>query len=128
LAKVIEVSMSGPVLLCGNDPVLLNTRKMLLTHAGFRVSICSENDIASMPQDPAIVLAVMGHSMPHKAQLQTAELVRNKWPNSMILFLTKADSEVVMLSAYEYEAGSREPSHLIQTCRQILNETVGVAQ
>jgi DNA-binding response OmpR family regulator len=116
--------MSGPILLCGNDPVLLRTREMLLSHAGFIVSICSENDIASMPKDHAIALAVMGHSMPAEQQVETAKLVRLKWPNAQILFLTQADTQVVKLSAMEYEAGSGNPSHLIQVCRQILEGSV----
>jgi DNA-binding response OmpR family regulator len=112
--------MLGPVLLCGNDPVLLSTRKMLLTHAGFTVSICSETDIASMPQDPAIELAVMGHSMPHKQPMETAVFVRDKWPEAKILFLTNADADVVQISDDDYESGSRNPSHLILACRRIL--------
>jgi DNA-binding NarL/FixJ family response regulator len=114
--------MSGPVLLCGNDPVLLSTRKLVLTHAGFIVSVCSENDIASMPQDPAIALAVMGHSMPHQQQLKTAELVLAKWPQARILFLTNTEARISKLSPKEYESGSINPSQLIHACRQILDE------
>jgi DNA-binding NarL/FixJ family response regulator len=116
--------MAGAVLLCGQDAVLLNTRRMLLTRAGFITSICSENDIASMPQDPAIVLAVMGHSMPHDEQIKTAELVRAKWPDARILFLTRADESLTEISQNEYQSGSVNPSHLIHACRTILNGSV----
>jgi DNA-binding NarL/FixJ family response regulator len=116
--------MTGPVLLCGNDPMLLNTRKMVLSGAGFIASLCGENDISSMPQDPAIALAVMGHSMPYESQIKTAELVRAKWPDARILFLKKADEPLIERSQNEYEAGSASPSLLIQACRTILNGSV----
>lgn len=112
--------MLGPVLLCGNDHVLLDTRKMLLTHAGFIASICSENDRASMPQDPGIALAVMGHSMPHKQQIETAERVCAKWPDARILFLMSTSARLTKLSPKEYQCGSAEPAQLIHACRHIL--------
>ena len=96
---------------------------MVLTHAGFHVSICSENDIASIPQDPGIALAVMGHSMPAQQQRATAERVRLKWPEATILYLTAAlDSPVLKISSSEYESGSGNPAYLIRACRHILDE------
>jgi DNA-binding response OmpR family regulator len=113
--------MLGPILLCGNDPVLLNTRKMVLSHAGFIVSVCTESDIASMPQNPAIALAVMGHSMPQQQQLATAAFVRAKWHDARILYLTNTSAALVKISTYEYESGSNIPAHLVDACKKILD-------
>jgi hypothetical protein len=115
--------MHGPILLCGNDPALLLTREMLLTHAGFVVSISSESDIVSLPQESAIVLAVLGHSKSAEQQIRTAKLVRLKWPDASILFLREADISLSTVSKHEYESGSRNPVHLIQAGRQILESS-----
>ena len=119
--------MLGPILLCGNDPVLLRTREMVLSHAGFIVSVCTENDIASMPQEPAIALGVMGQSMPHKQQIETAERVRTKWPETKILFLRESDTSLAQLSAFEYECGSVDPARLIKACRAVLDSSTDSA-
>jgi DNA-binding response OmpR family regulator len=110
------------ILLCGNDPMLLNTREMLLIHAGFIVSSCSETDIAMMLQTPQIDLTVIGHTMTAEQAAWTAKVVRSKWPDTKILFLIRADSRLSTISENEYESGSRNPSHLIQACRQILEQ------
>ena len=115
--------MLGPLLLCDNDPALLSTREMVLTHAGFTASICSENDIAAMPQNPAIALAVMGHSTLPKEQAAAAELVRAKWPDSKILFLRNSDRNLEQQSNFEYECGSLNPARLIRACRLILDSS-----
>jgi DNA-binding NarL/FixJ family response regulator len=94
---------------------------MVLTNAGFITSTCSENDIDTMPQDPPIALAVMGHSMPHETQIETAELVLNKWPDARTLFLTPNTEQPAKTSHNEYETGSANPSHFIRACRAILN-------
>jgi surfactin synthase thioesterase subunit len=73
-----------------------------------------------MPQDPGITLAVMGHSMPHKQQIETAERVRAKWPAAKILFLMSTSAPITRLSPKEYECGSAEPTQLIHACRHIL--------
>jgi len=110
------------ILLCGNDSILLNTREMLLIHAGFLVSSCSDKDIALMPQTPQIDLTVMGHTMTVEQSTRTAQLVRSKWPDTKLLFLTQADGHLSRISESEYESGSSNPSHLIQACRQILED------
>ena len=114
--------MTAAILLCGNDDMLLDTRRMVLSSAGFLASICSEDSIASMPHEPAIALAVMGHSMPRAKQVETAAVVRQRWPEARILFLTVADGPLVKILPNEYESGSVNPSHLIEACREILND------
>jgi DNA-binding NarL/FixJ family response regulator len=96
---------------------------MVLTNAGFIASTCSENDIAAMPQHPAIALAVMGHSMPHRTQIATAEYVLEKWPDARILFLTPNTEPLAKTSHNEYETGSSNPAYLVHACRAILDGT-----
>jgi DNA-binding NarL/FixJ family response regulator len=115
--------MTGKILLCGND-VLLSTREMVLSKAGYITSICSENDIAAMPQNPAIALAVMGHSMPKDEQAKTAKLVRAKWPGVKTLFLTYDYGPLAKTARSDYEVGSMNPSHLVRSCQAILNDWV----
>jgi hypothetical protein len=78
----------GRILLCGADVALLSTRGMLLIHAGYSVvSACSKDEIVSFPANPAIELAIIGHSLVEDQQLAVADDVRARWPASKILFL-----------------------------------------
>lgn len=113
--------MPSRILLCGNDVSLLNTRGMLLAHAGYSVvSACSRGEIVSFPADPPIELAIIGHSFAEEHQFLVAEDVRDRWPATKILFLASSREPLRQISQREYIGSSVSPNELIAACREIL--------
>ncbi len=116
--------MSRQVLVCGEERLLLRTRDLVLSRAGLTVvSACTRDEIASIPQYPAVELGIIGHSLTHSEQLEVAGDVREKWPGVKILFLTNAASSLERISADEYQSRSDNPVELIATCQQILESS-----
>jgi DNA-binding response OmpR family regulator len=114
-------SMSGRILICGDEPSLLETRYMVLVKAGFAVaSTCTPGEIASLPEEPAFRLAVIGRMLGEKDKKSIVEQVRRRWPEIRILFLTNQSISLEQVSSDEYRANSLPPRQFVANCRQIL--------
>jgi hypothetical protein len=118
---VEDLCMSGRILICGDEPSLLETRYMVLVRAGFAVvSRCTPGEIASLPQEPAFGLAVIGRSLAEREKKSIVEEVRLRWPGIRILFLTNQPLSLHQLSSNEYRSSSLPPHQFVANCRQIL--------
>ena len=113
--------MSRRIMVCGNEAPLLQTRLLVLKHAGFAViSACSRDQIESLPQEPAVELGVLGHSLSEEEQASLAERLRAKWPGAKILFLTEHRASLEKVTENDYRSDSFQPSQFVENCREIL--------
>jgi DNA-binding response OmpR family regulator len=113
--------MPGRILICGDEPSLLETRYMVLVRAGFAVvSRCSQGEIASLPDSPVFGLAVIGRMLAKEDKNLIVEEVRRRWPGIRILYLTSQLLSLQQLSGNEYRASSLPPNEFVANCRQIL--------
>jgi DNA-binding response OmpR family regulator len=113
--------MSGQILICGDEPSLLETRYLVLVRAGFAVvSRCTQAEIGSLPQKPVFGLAVIGRTLAEREKKAIVEEVRRRWPGIRILFLTSEALSLQQLSSNEYRSGSLPPHQFVANCRQIL--------
>jgi DNA-binding NarL/FixJ family response regulator len=81
-------------------------------------------EIASIPKDPAVELAIIGHSLTKAEQREVAGDVRERWPGVRILFLTNSASSLEKISADEYQSRSDNPTELIKACQRILGSSL----
>jgi DNA-binding response OmpR family regulator len=113
--------MSGRILICGDEPFLLETRSMVLVRAGFAVvSTCTREEIASLPQEPAFRLAVIGRTITDGDKELIVAEVRRRWSAIRILFLTDQRDSLQQISSNEYTSSSLPPREFVTNCRQIL--------
>jgi DNA-binding response OmpR family regulator len=113
--------MSGRILICGDEPSLLETRYMLLVRAGFAVvSRCSPGEIASLPDASEFGLAVIGRMLAEEDKKSIVEEVRRRWPGIRVLYLTSQPLSLQQLSGNEYRSNSQPPNEFVANCRQIL--------
>jgi DNA-binding response OmpR family regulator len=113
--------MSGRILICGDEPSLLETRYMLLVRAGFAVvSKCSPVEIASLPDTPVFSLAVIGRTLTEEDKKSIVVEVRRRWPGIRILYLTSQLLSLQQLSGNEYRSNSLPPNEFVANCREIL--------
>jgi DNA-binding response OmpR family regulator len=124
--------MSGRILICGDEPTLLETRYMVLVRAGFAVaSMCTREEIASLPEEPGFGLAVIGRALAERDEKSIVEELRRRWPGIRILFLTSETLSLQRLSSNEYRSSSLPPRQFVANCRLILEspgqegETIG---
>ncbi|NYF90978.1 hypothetical protein RBB79_15290 [Tunturiibacter empetritectus] len=93
----------------------------MLEQAGFAVvSACSQGEIDCLPLNPAIELAVLGHSLSDEEQTTIADDLRAKWPSAKILHLTEYQGSLERVAQNEYRSDSFDPSQFVADCRQIL--------
>jgi DNA-binding response OmpR family regulator len=113
--------MSGRILICGDEPPLLETRYMVLVRAGFAVvSTCTRREIAALPEEPAFRLAVIGRTLADGDKKSIVEEVRRRWPEIRILFLTSQPLSLQQISTNEYRSSSLPPHQFVANCRHIL--------
>jgi len=113
--------MPGRILICGDEPSLLETRYMVLARAGFVVaSMCTQGEIASLPEEPAFGLAVVGRTLGDGDKKMIVEEVLRRWPGIRILFLTYQGDLLQKISSNEYRSSSLPPREFVANCRQIL--------
>ena len=116
-----DCGMSGRILICGDEPFLLETRNMVLVRAGFTVvSTCTRDEIASLPQEPPIRLAVVGRTITQEDKEFIVAEVRRRWSGIRFLFLTDHRNSIQQISNNEYIANSLPPREFVANCRQIL--------
>jgi DNA-binding response OmpR family regulator len=115
--------MSGRILICGDEPSLLETRQMVLVRAGFAVaSTCTQAEIASLPQEPGFRLAVIGRTLAEEDKNAIVEHVRRRWPEIRILFLTDQGDSLQQIAGNEYLSSSLPPREFVTNCRHILED------
>lgn len=113
--------MSDRILICGDEPSLLETRSMVLVRAGFDVvSTCTRREIAALPEEPEFGLAVIGQTLVEREKRLVVEDVRRRWPEISILFLTDRSIALEPPAVKEYRASSLPPHEFVVNCRQIL--------
>jgi len=113
--------MPGRILICGDEPSLLETRYMVLVRAGFAVvSRCSQGEIASLPDTPGFGLAVIGRMLTEEDKKSMVEEIRRRWPGIRILYLTRQVLSLQQMSGNEYRSDSLPPNEFVANCRQIL--------
>ena len=113
--------MSGRILICGDEPFLLETRHMVLVRAGFSVvSTRAREQIASLPQEPAFRLAVIGRTITDGDKELIVAEVRRRWSGIRILFLTDQRDSLQQISSHEYISRSLPPREFVTNCRQLL--------
>jgi DNA-binding response OmpR family regulator len=113
--------MSDRILICGDEPFLLETRYMVLVRAGFVVvSSCTQEEIASLPDTHAFGLAMIGRMLAEEDKKSIVQELRRRWPGIRILYLTDQLLSLQQLSGDEYQSNSQPPNELVANCRQIL--------
>ena len=113
--------MSGRILICGDEPSLLETRYMVLDRAGFAVvSTCTREEISSLPQEPSFRLAVIGRMLSEEDKGAIVEEVQRRWFGIRILFLTTQQNSLQQISSNEFMSHSLPPREFVKNCRQIL--------
>jgi len=119
---VVEgLGMSGRILICGDEPTLLETRYMVLVRAGFTVaSACTPKEIASLTEEPGFGLAVIGRALAERDKWSMVKELRLRWPGIRILFLTSQMLSLQQLSSNEYRSSSLPPAQFVANCRLIL--------
>jgi CheY-like chemotaxis protein len=90
------------VLCTGADPVLLETRRLILERAGHTViTAANQVEVVAACERNGIDVAVIGHSIPPHIEIRIASLIRSHCPAAKILelyplhrdrLLTDADS------------------------------------
>jgi DNA-binding response OmpR family regulator len=121
IVVVEDWGMSGRILICGDEPTLLETRYMVLVRAGFAVaSTCTRGEIASLPEEPAFGLVVIGRALAERDKKSIVEEVRRRWPEIRILFLTSRATSLEQLDVNEYRSNSMPPREFVANCRQLL--------
>ena len=112
--------MAGRILLCSKDPALAATRKMVLAVAGFDVSVaCSEEAFAALPQNPAVQLAVIGHTLTGKERESEVEAILERWPDAAILYLSLG-FQPLEREQCRFTCGTN-PIELVEACRKIVS-------
>jgi hypothetical protein len=112
--------MPSTVLVCSKDPVLLETRRLVLTRAGFRVVTVDIRDLNNMPPDP-VDLVVIGHTLSQEQRDAMIAASRAEWPNVKILRLVRSTHAHLPTGENEYECDSHSPHRLVEMCRNLLS-------
>ena len=94
--------MPKPFIICGNDPILLATRKLVLEHAGLRSQAVL--GIASLPQHPEGTL-VLCHTLSEVERASVVHSVRCERSEAPILVigdddLYQNDESLLQVSAF----------------------------
>jgi DNA-binding response OmpR family regulator len=94
---------------------------MVLVRAGFTVvSTCTPEEIASLAQEPAFRLAVVGRTITDGDRELIVAEVRRRWSGIRILFLTEQRGSLQQISSHEYTSRSLPPREFVTNCRQLL--------
>ena len=75
---------------------------------------------ASLPQEPAFRLAVIGRMLSEEDKEAIVEEVRRRWSGIRILFLTNQRDSLQEISSHEYTSSSLPPREFVENCRQLL--------
>jgi DNA-binding response OmpR family regulator len=108
------------ILIYGDEPALLQTRGLLLRHAGFFVVSCAKDQIDTIGSGFSVHLVIVGDSLTAEEQRRLAKTIRGRWNNAKIVFLDDSADSSEKLSEYEYRSQSGNPSQLIEMCHEIL--------
>ena len=113
--------MSHLILICGNDPVLLSTRKMVLAHGGFQTVVaCTPEEIASAVDGQEIHLGILGYALSDSERETARDEVWRRRPEAKILHLAPTVSKLSQLAEKEYLTGTMKPAQLLEDCRLLL--------
>ena len=87
------------IALLGNDESLLESRRMLLTHLGYKVNtFLGMAAFRVVPIDAPLIVAILCHSLRTAEQEDAAAIVRRHWPGAELMVLTR-DYEAARLPA-----------------------------
>jgi len=88
-------------LVCSKDPVLLETRTLVLANAGFRVLPLDIRDLTNLPEEP-VDIVVVGHTLSPEQRDTMIAASRLCWPNAKILKLLRVANAHTPLGPNEY--------------------------
>ena len=92
-----------PIVICGSDPTLLSTRKLVLDHAGFNVqTLCGVSNLTEHSGHRLVICSSLSES----EQLDAIRITRNEWPEAKILVvggdeLDLEEPTLLRMSAFE---------------------------
>ena len=114
--------MLGNALICGKDPQLLATRKLLLEKAGFRVIETNSADaIDDLVIEEPFDLVVLGQSMEELELSEAIRIVCLRWPLARILIMNVTGQPIVDAPNCEHLRSLDGPAALLSKAKEMVN-------
>jgi CheY-like chemotaxis protein len=111
---------SALILNVGRDPVLLNTRRLLLESAGYLVeSACSTKDAINQFRSGDLDLVVLCHSVPEEERDYFIGLIRDYGSLIPVIFVA-ANSQPYSRDGFADLSTGSEPANLLRGVNNVL--------
>jgi hypothetical protein len=114
---------SSSILLYGRDPLLLETRSLVLERSGYRIWTASAlRDLEHLPDTKKIDILILCHSVPLEESGRALAFCQSRWPLMRCLMLSGPDSWCtpgVPQLVFEIAHG---PARLLSTLGALLNQ------
>lgn len=113
------------VLCTGVDPVLIETRRLILEQAGHEVVTASEeSSVMTACQEHRFEVAVIGQAVSAKAKRQMLELIRKHCPSAKILELYRFSTGRILENADSWlEVPAEVPQELAERVTTLAAKT-----
>lgn len=109
------------VLSISYDPVLLNTRGMILRQEGYAVeSAQTFQDAIELSRNTRFDAVIIGHSIPAEDQREMADEVRKNCPGVLIIALRRRDGERLPFADRALEP--HKPEEMVRELRHMLSQ------
>ncbi len=109
------------VLSISYDPVLLNTRGMILRQEGYEVeSAQTLQEAVELSRSTRFDVVIIGHSIPAEDQQHMAEEVRKNCPGVLVIALRRRDGERLPFADRALEP--YKPEEMVRELRVMLGE------
>ncbi len=103
------------------DPVLLNTRGMILRQEGYAVdSAQTLQEAVKLSRSTRFDVVIIGHSIPAEDQQQMAEEVRKNCPGVLVVALRRRDGERLPFADLALEP--HKPEEMMRELRHMLGQ------
>ena len=115
-------SASSTILLFGRQPELLDSRRWVLETRGYRVVVANSLvEMASLPKDPPVAVALLCHLLTPAERTAATALAATRWPGSVTRALTQsAPTPTGILGQLMHTSGG--PTDLVAMVRTLLRE------
>ena len=114
------------VVICGNDELLLRTRKLVLENAGFLVTtVVGLSALASLREEREIDLLLLCHSLDVSGMREGSQIIDDRWPASRMLAITTHYRGKSKLSIPSVDAFAG-PLAMVEACRKLASGDAGV--
>ena len=113
---------SPTILLFGRQPDLLDSRRWVLETRGYRVVVANSLvEMASLPKDPPVRVALLCHLLTPAERTAASALAATRWPGSVTHALTQASRTPTGILGQLMHT-SDGPTDLVAMVRTLLHE------